>query len=177
MRKGQKIDLSVLTSQARRTLEADYVNNVLRLQDVFRRLGLPNTGLPSGNLYRELFRYQVDTSSNHAAAVLLNRTLLNVDPNKTGMEAFNVGVSNLIGVQKLKQTTTKSLNDLFKGKTVYTFDIETTGIFKGAEARSMAIAEMSSSGQIKLLKDYNIAFASKQLTGINVGSLNRSNVF
>jgi len=170
LRRGQKIDLSVLTMEARKRLEKDYMDNVLRLPKLLKELGLPDVSLPSANLYRELFRYQVDTSDNHSASVLLNRTLLNINPDKAGMDAFNVGVSNLIGVNKLKQASTKNLTDLFKGKKVYTFDVETTGIFQGAQTRSMAIAEMAPDQSIKILKDHTVSFASKQLTGINVGS-------
>lgn len=170
MRRGQKIDLNLLTTEAKKRLEKEYIDNVLKLPKLFKEIGLPNTSLPSANLYRELFRYQIDTSSNHSASILLNRTLLNVDPNAVGMDAFNVGISNLMGANKLKQTSTKSLTNLFKGKKVYTFDVETTGIFQGAQTRSMAIAEMAPDQSIKILKDHTVSFASKQLTGINVGS-------
>jgi hypothetical protein len=169
LRKGTKIDLGILKREARESLSKRYRDEVLRLPALFREVGLPNVSLPSSNLYRELFRYQIEAGYDHSAAVLLNRTLLNINPNKTGMDAFNVGISNLTGVRQLKQTSTKNLKDLFQGKRVFTFDIETTGIFRGAQARSMAIAEMSATGDIRLL-DETVSFASKQLTGINVGS-------
>lgn len=169
LRRGTKIDLGILKREAREKLSKRYTDEVLRLPALFREVGMPNVSLPSSNLYRELFRYQIEAGYDHSAAVLLNRTLLNINPNKTGMDAFNVGISNLTGVRQLKQTSTKSLKDLFEGKRVFTFDIETTGIFRGAQARSMAIAEMSPTGDIKLLNE-TVSFASKQLTGINVGS-------
>lgn len=169
LRRGTKIDLSVLRSEARERLSKRYRDDVLRLPKLFNEIGLPNVSLPSSNLYRELFRYQIEAGYDHSAAVLLNRTLLNVDPNKMGYDAFNVGISNLTGARQLKQTSTKSLQELFQGKRVFTFDVETTGVFQGAQTRSMAIAEMSPTGKISLL-DETVSFASKQLTGINVGS-------
>lgn len=181
LKRGEKIDLSVLNASTRRSLEQIYVNRVLRLPEIIKNLGLPDLNLPSANLYRELFRYRVDTASSpgttpHAGAVVLNRTLLNVDPNKSGMDAINVGVSNLMGFKKLKQNTRKSLKDLLDGKKVHTFDIESTGIFAGAEARSAAIAETSATGSIRLLEDETILFGSKQLTGISVGGAGGSPV-
>ena len=169
LKRGTKIDLGILKREAREQLSSRYRNEVLRLPTLFAEAGVPNVSLPSSNLYRELFRYQIEAGYDHSAAVLLNRTLLNVDPDKIGMNAFSFGSSNLIGVRQLKQASTKSLKDLFEGKRVFTFDIETTGIFRGAQARSMAISEMSPTGDIKLL-DETVSFASKQLTGINVGS-------
>lgn len=175
LRRGEKIDLRVLNYTKRKELERIYVDDVLRLPTLIQELGLPDVNLPSANYYRELFRYRVDTGVSgstrpHGAAVALNRLLLNIDPNKSGMDALNPGVSNLMGFNRLKQVTSKSLRELFDGKSVATFDIETTGIFRGTEARSAAQAITLPDGTINLAKGETLLFGSKQLTGINVGT-------
>ena len=172
LRTQGKIDLSVLNKAARDRLRQSYINDVLRLPKVLQEAGLPNINLPSANLYRQLFRYQVDTTSRSPEALLLNSIFINVDPQKIGLSAFNVGSQNLAGLRTVKQGS-KSLQDLLGGKKVYTFDVETAGVFEGAQVRSMAIAEMiGGSSKVEILKDYNLSYASKQLGGLNVATSN-----
>ena len=172
LRSQGKIDLSVLNKTAREELRQTYMNDILRLPQIIKEAGLPNINLPSANLYRQLFRYQVDTSLNNPAATLLNSVLLNVNPEKVGLEAFNVGMANIAGLRTVKQGSQKDLASLLDGKKVYTFDVETAGIFEGAQTRSMAIAEMTASGKISVLPDFNLSYASKQMGGLNVATAN-----
>lgn len=172
LRTQGKIDLSVLNKAARDRLRQSYINDVLRLPKVLQEAGLPSINLPSANLYRQLFRYQVDTTSRSPEALLLNSVFINVDPQKIGLSAFSVGSQNIAGLRTVKQGS-KSLQDLLRGKTVYTFDVETTGVFEGSQVRSMAIAEMIGGGnKVEILKDYNLSYASKQLGGLNVATSN-----
>jgi hypothetical protein len=166
-----KIDLSVLNKTVRDQMRQEYINDILRLPRILKEAGLPNINLPSANLYRQLFRYQVDTSSGNPGAMLLNSILLNVNPEKVGLEAFNVGTSNIAGLRTVKQTAKNDLASLLSGKKVYTFDVETAGIFEGAQTRSMAIAEMTAGGKISVLPDYNLSYASKQMGGLNVSTM------
>ena len=171
LRSQGKIDLSVLNKTARDQLRQSYINDILRLPHLMQEVGLPNINLPSANLYRQLFRYQVDTSSRNPAGMLLNSILLNVNPERVGLEAFNVGTSNIAGLRTVKQTTKNDLTSLLSGKKVYTFDVETAGIFEGAQVRSMAIAEMTAGGKIGILQDFNLSYASKQMGGLNVATM------
>ena len=176
LRSQGKIDLSVLNKTAREQLRQNYINDILRLPQIMQEVGLPNINLPSANLYRQLFRYQVDTSKNNPAATLLNSVLLNVNPEKVGLEAFNVGMANIAGLRTVKQGNQKDLASLLDGKKVYTFDVETAGIFEGAQVRSMAIAEMTANGKISVLPDFNLSYASKQMGGLNVATANGASV-
>ena len=176
LRSQGKIDLSVLNKTAREQLRQNYINDILRLPQIMQEVGLPNINLPSANLYRQLFRYQVDTSFNNPAATLLNSVLLNVNPEKVGLEAFNVGMANIAGLRTVKQGNQKDLASLLGGKKVYTFDVETAGIFEGAQVRSMAIAEMTANGKISVLPDFNLSYASKQMGGLNVATANGASV-
>lgn len=172
LRSEGKIDLSVLNKTARDQLRKSYTDEILRLPALMQEVGLPNINLPSANLYRQLFRYQVDTSSRNPAGMLLNSVLLNVNPERVGLDAFNVGMANIAGLRTVKQGSQKTLKELLENKKVYTFDVETAGIFEGAQTRSMAIAEMIGGGKINMLPDYNLSYASKQMGGLNVANLN-----
>ena len=172
LRSQGKIDLTVLNKTAREQLRQTYINDILRLPQIMQEAGLPNINLPSANLYRQLFRYQVDTSSRNPAGMLLNSVLLNVNPEKVGLDAFNVGMGNIAGLRTVKQGANKDLASLLTGKKVYTFDVETAGIFEGAQTRSMAIAEMTAGGKINVLDDFNLSYASRQMGGLNVATAN-----
>ena len=177
LRSQGKIDLSILNKTARDQLRQTYINDILRLPQIMQEVGLPNINLPSANLYRQLFRYQIDTSSNNPAAMMLNSVLLNVNPEKVGLEAFNVGMGNIAGLRTVKQSSKNNLASLLnvKGK-VYTFDVETAGIFEGAQVRSMAIAEMTAGGKIDLVPGFNLSYASKQMGGLNVATANNASM-
>jgi hypothetical protein len=110
--------------------------------------------------------------------VLLNRAMFNVDPDKVGIEAFNFGSSNLMGFQQLKQVAGQDLSSLLSGtnpdgtaRVVKTFDVETTGIFRGAQTRSQSITEMTN-GVIKQVDGTTMNFASEQLGGLTVVNRN-----
>jgi len=177
LKAGGKIDLSILEKGVRKELETMYRDQVLQLPTILKKYGLPNVELPSANLYRRLFRYEVDTARNgsgamHPAMALLNRVMFNVDPNKQGIDAFNVGISNLIGSRQLAQTSAEDVSTILaSGKRVKTFDVETTGIFKGAHTRSMGVTEMHN-GIIRGIEDRTVNFASPQLGGLTVTGRN-----
>ena len=61
LRSGGKIDLSVLTREARKQFESRFRDDVLNLPTLFKAYGIPNVELPSANLFRRAFRYEVDT--------------------------------------------------------------------------------------------------------------------
>ena len=83
------------------------------------------------------------------------------------------GSANLIGTSSLKQ----SINPVdLAGKKVFTFDVETTGVFQGSQVRSMAIAE-NVDGNVRLLDDFNLTFKSPQLGGVTIGGKESLNDF
>lgn len=61
LKSGGKIDLSVLTKDVRKQFEARFRDDVLNLPSLFKAYGIPNVELPSANLFRRAFRYEVDT--------------------------------------------------------------------------------------------------------------------
>jgi hypothetical protein len=154
LRAGGKIDLSILRKDVAKQLEQKFRDDVLRLGTLFGRNGIPNVELPSANLYRRLFRYEVDTSRSasgamHPLMAVLNRTMFNVNPDAMGLDAYNVGVGNLMGLQQLRQVSGQDMSSFLGGvgptgapKVVRTFDVETTGIFRGAQTRSMGQVDM-----------------------------------
>jgi len=176
LRSQGKIDLSILNKTARDQLRQTYINDILRLPQIMQEVGLPNINLPSANLYRQLFRYQIDTSSRNPAGMLLNSVLLNVNPEKVGLDAFHVGMGNIAGLRTVKQSHKKDLASLLSGKNVYTFDVETAGIFEGAQTRSMAIVQMTPGGKIELAPGFNLSYASKQMGGLNVATANNASM-
>lgn len=166
---GGKIDLSILDEASMAMMKSEYTNDVLKLPRLFAEIGLPSQQLPSTNLYRKAAKYNVDTTNlNHGIITLLNRTIFNINPRVANMDAFNVGISNLMGVNTLEQTTNyEKLSRNLVGKKIYTFDVETTGVFEGSEVRSFAISE-NIDGNIRLLDDFNFTYNSRQLGGITV---------
>lgn len=120
------------------------------------------------------------------AQVVLNRTMFNVNPNKSGFEAFNVGTSNLMGYRALSQmfnvnettgeTTLRNMSDVIAGRTVKMFDVETSGIFRNSQIVQMATADIAGNGKISA--GLNTSFKSPQLNGLMYGEGNPfSNLF
>ena len=58
---GGGINLDILNTEAKRMLEREYNEAVLRLPKAFRDVGNPGIQMPSSNRYRHAFRYGVDT--------------------------------------------------------------------------------------------------------------------
>jgi len=168
---GGKIDLSILDDETMKMMKGEYLDNVLKLPKLFPEIGLPSQQLPSTNLYRKAVKYNIDTTNpNHGIIAILNRTVFNINSRVSGIDAFNVGISNIMGLNTLKQITdyeevARSLKN--SGKKVYTFDVETSGVFEGSEVRSFAISE-NIDGNIRLLDDFNFSYNSRQLGGVAV---------
>lgn len=106
--------------------------------------------------------------------------MFNVNPNKTGFDAFNVG-SNLMSSRALRQmfdvnegagegageATLKNLSDVVSGRNIKMFDVETSGIFRNSQIVQMATSDISSSVSIKA--GSNVTFRSQQLGGLMYG--------
>lgn len=116
------------------------------------------------------------SGASHPAQILLNRTMFNVNPNKPGFDAFNVG-TNLMSSRALTQmfdvhqgtgsATLKNLSDVVGGRNIKMFDVETSGIFRNSQIVQMATSDISSSGSIKA--GSNVTFRSQQLGGLMYG--------
>ncbi len=107
---------------------------------------------------------------------VLNRMIFNVDPNATGMAAFNVGASNLMGLAQLKQVSSTNLGDLLSGKTVRTLDVETTSVLQGSQVRQFSIFEMTGGQSPSLARtaQETVNFASPQMQGLTIMGRNGS---
>lgn len=102
--------------------------------------------------------------------------MFNVNPNKPGFDAFNVG-TNLMSSRALSQmfdinqgtgeATLKNLSDVVSGRNIKMFDVETSGIFRNSQIVQMATSDISSSGSIKA--GSNVTFRSQQLGGLMYG--------
>jgi hypothetical protein len=62
LKAGGKIDLSILRKDVAKQLEQKFRDEILMLPTLLGKHGLPNVELPSANIYRRLFRYEVDTA-------------------------------------------------------------------------------------------------------------------
>ena len=102
--------------------------------------------------------------------------MFNVNPNKPGFDAFNIG-TNLMSSRALSQmfnidqrtgaATLKSLSDVVGGRNIKMLDVETSGIFRNSQIVQMATSDISSSGSIKA--GSNVTFRSQQLGGLMYG--------
>jgi len=94
-----------------------------------------------------------------------------------GLDAFNVGTSNLMSSRVLRQmfdvnertgkTTLRNISDVLGTRGVTMLDVETSGIFRGSQIVQMATADISSSG--KITSGINMSFQSEQLGGMMYG--------
>jgi len=168
-----RIDLNVLTKEARGTLETNFKNNVLKLQDLMMRHGLPGVQLPNANMYKGSFRFRVGENNGvmHPAQILLNNTIFSHTASKQGVESLGFGRS-LMSSSRLKELSSRNISDVFPAgaKRILTFDVETTGVFAGAQVRSMSMSEMTmgpgGTRTIKQIPGMNYAFESPQLAGL-----------
>ena len=111
------------------------------------------------------------------AQVVLNRTIFNINPNRSGFDAFNLGTSNLMGFRSLSQmfdideitgqTSLRNMSDVIAGKSIKMFDVETSGIFRNSQIVQMATADITSGGRISA--GLNVSFKSPQLGGLIYG--------
>lgn len=110
------------------------------------------------------------------AQILLNRTIMNVNPNKSGFDSFSLG-SSLMSSRSLRQmfnvdeltgeTTLRNMSEVVAGRSVKMFDVETSGIFKGSQIVQMSITDISGSG--KITPSFDVTFKSPQLGGLMYG--------
>ena len=186
MKRQGKTDLSVLNRETADRLYKSYMNDVMRMGDLLKEVGLPAYDMPNANLYADLFQFSVDNEQGivHPAQILLNRMSVNFDPNKRGLDSLNIGrneqlshrsVSNLFHSSKGRSPEKIFGQAPTQGQTlkIATLDIETTGVDIFSDTRSMTIAEsiLDDTGQISkptTLQDFNVSFESNKLSGVNV---------
>ena len=191
LRKMGKIDLSILNYEQRKRLKGIFFNRVMKGSDLFNEVGLPGLSMPTANLYRSAFRMNVDYGQEmHPAQVLLSKMVLNIDPKKRGLEAISFNSSDIMTVDRLLQSTQNLKNaglgnpqrgiaNIFKDPTkkIFTLDVETSGVFAGAQVRSMSIASnvLDQSGKLQrvdVLDNFNVLFESQQMRGTIVTTMN-----
>ena len=192
MKRQGKTDLSVLNRETADKLYKSYMNDVMRMGDLLKEVGLPAYDMPNANLYADLFQFSVDNEQGivHPAQILLNRMSVNFDPNKRGLDSLNIGrneqlshrsISNLFHSSKGRSPEKIFGQTPTQGQTlkIATLDIETTGVDIFSDTRSMTIAEsiLDDTGQIsspQTLQDFNVSFQSNKLSGVNVTTFDTS---
>lgn len=189
MKRQGKIDLSVLNDEAAKRLEDMYKAKVLKVPDLLKQVGLPSVEIPSGNLYRGAYKFEVELGDElvHPVQLLLSRSVMNFNPDKMGLASVSFGRQNLFSASALERTYMqgeRGLADVFgaaKGLKIRTLDVETTGVFSGSQVRSMAMAEMTVDdivngvpvfSQINPLDEFNIGFKNAQMGGLTVRNRN-----
>lgn len=181
MRKSGKIDLSLLNADLADDLYKTYSREILKVDTLIKEGGLPGVEMPSANLYKSSHRFLTQSSPDevmHPAQILLNRSFFNFNPRKEGLDSLTVSRSNLISGQVLGGLVDQSQSQsMFPGFTsglkVGTLDLETTGIFEGANARSLslAVSEFKDGGLRDTEMVKNLFFDSPQLRNIRMSKL------
>lgn len=178
LRREGKIDLSILNREAAQRLDEMYKTKVLKLPQLLQQVGLPSVELPSANLYRGAYKFELELGNElvHPIQVLLGRTVFNFNPNKTGLASLNVGQQNIFSANSLERTFRqgqKGIGSIVGASNldILTLDVESTGVFSGAQVRSMSLRGMNvdKSGKIEKL---NIGFKSPQMGGLSVRTRN-----
>lgn len=196
-KKNSIIDLGLLDRQARRDLEGFFKNDVMKLQKLIDRVGLPSIQMPSANLYRGVFKFEVDNRDGilHPVQTILNSINMSFNPEGgTGVSTLSLGSRNILGVKAVQNMWTKmrqhvnaaGVADIQKqmdpfqglnvGQRVATLDIESTGVSRISQVRSAAVSVMqvNSNGILEAAPSENvhIGFRSPQLHGYNVRNVN-----
>ena len=185
MRKSGRIDLTLLNKNLADELMSEYRDNVLRLSDMMATVGMPGVNRPSANLYRTSYQFSMGELDGtlHPAQIALNRSILNFNSSKMGMDSLSVGRRNILGSQRLRQLASRNVQDVFptssgRAMRVLTFDVETTGVYQGAQVRSMSAAGMMYdpvTGKFSaptVVDGMNLAFESSHFGGRTVSNLN-----
>ena len=177
------MDLNVLSEQAKRQLKQKFGRNVMDFGGLIQRFGLPGSELPNSNLYRSPFRFRtLNQGDNLSPSVaLLNSLTLNIDTTgrTAGVDSINIG-GKIMTSRRLRELSDRSVyTDMFSGpgtKKIITFDTETTGLNRGAQVRSMAMAESTyENGILKSVSKvdgFNFAYDAPALGGLTVDTLN-----
>jgi hypothetical protein len=168
--KAQKrIDLSLLNYTEQQRLQKHYLQGVLQQDQLFSQVGLPGMVMPNANPTRMSMKYMIDSSNiEDPAQILFNRLSFSIDP-FTGN--ISIPKSNLPTFDALTSAIEQKQAfdaDFFRGKRVGIFDVETTGVYRGAQIRSMAIAEVANN-TTRVVED--IAFNSDQLRGFSIRNM------
>lgn len=186
LRRRSSINLNMFNKQTADELYESYVNDVLRIPQLLKRVGAPAVELPSGNLYRSAFKFMVEqTGPYHPAREVLNAMIMNFNPSRVGMKSINISRSNILTHKTLKRMFEESaqrpsgniFGALSAGQKIITFDVETTGVFEGSQVRSMSAATMTVDASGKIIspessQTKNLFMASKQLSGMTVSDTN-----
>ena len=165
----RRIDLSLLNYTEQQRLQKHYLQGVLQQDQLFSQVGLPGMIMPNANPTRMSMKYMIDSSNiEDPAQILFNRLSFSIDP-FTGN--ISIPKSNLPTFDALTSAIEQKQAfdaDFFTGKRVGIFDVETTGVYRGAQIRSMAIAEVANN-TTRVVED--IAFNSDQLRGFSVRNM------
>jgi hypothetical protein len=192
-------DLNILDRQSAQMLHDDFLRDVMRIDTLMFKHGAPGMQLPTGNVYRSAFMFDMDNGSkmSHPAQAFLNGQIFNFNEQKSGLQSISIGKNiksfdlfsqewDRIGRQGANEFTTQiaPFGDIsLQGKVVRTLDIESTGLHRGSEARSISVAEMvlDESGNFKVdsvgramgpKTIFNVGFESSQLNGLFVSDMN-----
>lgn len=201
MRKRGNIDLSLLDHETSSSLSMMFKREVMRVEQLFQHAGLPAFEMPSANLYRYAFKFDVDNTSGirHPAQILLNSMIFNFNPDKSGLESINLNTSNILGSKnlgnvwntfksaikpgidpkKIAMEQFKPFGNMREGQRILMFDTETTGVDVASQVRSMSLREIKigANGEIeydmsKPIFGTDLGFKSPKLAGYRVADLN-----
>jgi hypothetical protein len=185
MRKSGRINLNLLNRNLADELMSEYRDNVLRLSDMMAAVGMPGISRPSANLYRSSYEFAMSELDGnlHPAQIALNRSVLSFNSSKVGIDSLSVGRGNILGSTRLRQLASRDVQDVFptssgRAMRVLTFDVETTGVYQGAQVRSMSAAEMVYDPVTRkfstptVVDGMNLAFESPHFGGRTVSTLN-----
>lgn len=103
MKKRGIIDLTLLDYETANALSDKFKQEVMRVDQLFQHAGLPSIEMPSANLYRRAFKFEIDNSAGiqHPAQILLNSMMFNFNPDRRGLESLSLGRSNILGSKNL----------------------------------------------------------------------------
>jgi hypothetical protein len=167
---SENLDLSILNKNKSSEIFTKFKTNVLGINDLSLKAGLPGTSYRSENLYQHLTRYEVDLLTPLRGGKQIHPFLhsilganFNLKEFPLGVEDISVGrnrirnamssenlVNRLSKIESVGEGTSQRFvnylgfdktEDAGKIKTVLTWDTETTGLTAEAKVRSVSLVK------------------------------------
>jgi len=148
MRETAGINLSLISSfEERQRLLMELGGNVLKTEEMVRRLGLPGLYLPSSNPFRATARMIASSEDGYQPAIdLLQQATFSIDPlveEQSIQTALRIGTSSLPSLQQLQSRVARGghmmLKDLPSTARLFIADTETTGVADIDIVRSISV--------------------------------------
>jgi len=144
------IDLSVLSYEQQVKMKDMYKAIGIKGDQVFQSAGFPSIPIPGkANQFRRSFKYEVDTAATHPMSVIYRELNFSLDPFSSDFADYDVNTRNIMSAAQVERTAAqiqaRKSGNLFADQmnNILTIDVESTGVMKDIEVRSVSVTRQS----------------------------------